>query len=147
MAAAGLAGCGSSAPQPGDIAENYMSAVAVGNYSGACSMLTPRARAALVSAKARRHSCEFVFRHCIHIDTLALKRDQTQLLFADIEPVIHGAHSSVAVSGTAVAHELRRLTMVRVRGSWRIVGAGRALSRCRVGRGRRTRKSAAPGIP
>jgi hypothetical protein len=107
-----------------------MAAVAEGNYTGACSSLAPSARRVLIASRHGR-SCQTVFRRCIPVDPLALKRDQSQLLFADILPVIHGDHSSVQVSGTEVARELRSLTMVRSRGSWRITGPGRALSRCR----------------
>lgn len=115
-----------------------MAAVAEGNYASACSMLTLSARSRLITSVARRRTCQVAFRRCIPVNPLALKRDQSQLLFADVLTAIHGHHSSVRVSGTEVARELRRLTLVRVHGNWQITGPGRALSRCRPGRGRRT---------
>lgn len=131
--AASLAGCGgSSAPTPGDIAQNFMTAIGEVNYAGACGMITAPARRALSASVDPRHGCVAIFKRCIHINPLALKRDQQQLLFASVLPHVTGRHATVAVGGTAVARELRRLGMVHTRRGWQITGPGRALTRCRV---------------
>lgn len=135
LMATGLTGCGgSSAPTPGDIAQNYMTAIGQVNYASACGMITRPARHALSASVAPRHGCVAIFKRCIHVNPLALKRDQQQLLFAEVLPTISGRHASVSVGGTAVARELRRLTLLRTRKGWQITGPGQALSRCRARR-------------
>jgi hypothetical protein len=140
LVALGLAGCGgSSAPTPGDIAQNYMTAIGQVNYASACAMLTGPARHALSASVAPHRGCVAIFKRCIHVNPLALKRDQQQLLFAEVLPTITGRHASVAVGGTAVARELKRLTMLHTKKGWQITGPGRDLSRCRALRRRHSR--------
>lgn len=138
--ALGLSGCGSSGPVPGDAVQSYLGDLADGNYTAACGMLSGSARAALVAAKGGRHRCQAIYRHCLPSDPAALKRDQTQLLFDDVQSFVRGPRARAVVKGTAVAREVKRVTLVRHRYRWLLVFPGVALRDCRYhARGRRLR--------
>jgi hypothetical protein len=136
--AIGAGGCGSTNPVPGDAVQSYLSDLAEGNYTAACGMLSDSARSALVTAKHSRHGCPAIYRHCLPSDPAALRRDQTQLLFDSMQSFITGQHARALVGGTAVAREIRRVTLVRHRYRWLLVYPGRALQRCHY-RGARRR--------
>jgi hypothetical protein len=133
-----LGGCASSAPVPGNAVQSYLNDLAAGNYTAACGMLSGAARSALVATRGRhgQHGCPAIYRHCLPSNAAALKRDQTQLLFDNVQSFVDGSHARAVVKGTAVAREVRRVTLLRHRYRWFVVFPGRALERCRV-RGRR----------
>jgi hypothetical protein len=131
--AIGPGGCGNSSPVPADAVQSYLNNLAEGNYTAGCGMLADTARSALVAAKGGRHPCQVIYRHCLRSDPAALKRDQTQLLFDDVQSFISGAHARAVVNGTAVAREVRRVTLIRHRDRWFLVFPGVALQRCRYG--------------
>jgi hypothetical protein len=137
----GLGGCGSSNPVPGDAVQSYLSDLAEGNYTAGCGMLADSARSALIAAKGGRHPCQVIYRHCLPSDPEALKRDQTQLLFDDVQSFISGSHARAVVRGTAVAREVRRVTLIRHGYRWFLVFPGVALQRCRYGSRARTSRS------
>lgn len=132
-ASVGLGGCGASGPTPYDSVQNYLSVLAEGDYAKACAMLTGGARHAL-RVRIRRRSCPAIFRHCLPSNALALKHDQSQLLYAEVRPAVHGRHAVVTTSGTSVAREIRRVGLIERRGQWVITAPGQALRRCRIRR-------------
>jgi hypothetical protein len=132
-AGAALGGCGNSAPTPYDSVQSYLSVLAEGDYTKACAMLTGGARHAL-QARLRHRSCRAIYQHCLPSDALALKHDQSQLLYAEVRPVVHGRHAVVDTSGTSVAREIRRVSLTERRGRWVITAPGQALRRCRIRR-------------
>lgn len=134
--AVALSGCGSSAPAPEDAVQTYLSDLAEGNYSAACGMLSGDARSALIATHGGHHQCEAIYRQCLPSDPATLKRDQTQLVFDDIQTFITGAHARSIVHGTAVAREIKRVTLLRHRYRWFLVFPGVALRRCRHASGR-----------
>lgn len=129
--ALGLTGCGSSGPVPGDAVQSYLSDLGEGNYAAACGELAPGARIALIAAKGSHQSCQAIYRHCLPSNPAARRRDQTQLLFDSIQSFIRGSHARAIVKGTAVAREIKRLTLRRHRYRWFIVFPGDALRDCR----------------
>ncbi len=139
--AIGVGGCGSSSPVPEDAVQTYLSDLADGNYTAACGMLSEGARSALIAAKGGRHPCQVIYRHCLPSDPQALRRDQTQLLFDSVQSFIRGSHARAVVKGTAVAREVRRVTLVRHRYRWLLVFPGDALRACRYDGRRRGRRS------
>ena len=130
------AGCGSSAPTPGEIAQNYVNALAQGNYASACAQLGRRAEATLVRRYGARVPCRAVLAHCLPNQAAVAKRDQTQLLFATVVTRISGRHAYVQLSGTAVARRIKQVTLTRRHGSWQLTSYGRGLSSCRAGAAR-----------
>jgi hypothetical protein len=132
-----LAGCGSSAPTPGDIAENYVNTLASGDYASACGLLGGHAREALLRAYGARATCSQVFAHCLPNQATNLNQDQSQLLFANENISVTGHHASVAVSGTAVARRVKKVTLIEHKGNWQLNSYGTGLSHCRAHRSRR----------
>jgi hypothetical protein len=127
--AAALAACGNAnVVTPVEAAQNYVFAVAEGNYPGACALLAPGTRVALTSA--RRWSCPTLFLRCLPTPSTALSHDQAQLLYANADLQVSGRHAAVTLSGTAVARAARRVTLVEQHGRWLLSSPGRAIARC-----------------
>ena len=140
--AAGVAGCGSTAPQPYDVVYAYLGQIAEGNYASACNQLDPHTREALLTALGGRIGCPQVFRRCLPSYALNLSRDQTQLFYATILVTVHHRRADVIVRGTAVSRALKRVTLRDERGTWRLTSWGAALDRCPRHPPRRTSRPA-----
>lgn len=133
MLAAGLlAGCGTFPPSPQETAQNYISQIADGNFSGACALLDAQARAALIHDLGPGRSCTAVLAHCLPSSATVLKRNQTQLLFTDVQGTVTAHTATLTVGGTAVAREIGQVTLRKRRdGNWQLTSYGKALKGCR----------------
>ena len=146
----GFAGCGSTSPPPGpyNVVSNYLSQIAEGNYSSACGLLDSGARDALVKRMGSKTSCSELFIRCLPSKATRITRDQSQLLYATIEVTTHHHQAQVTVAGTAVARAIKRVTLAKERGTWRLTSYGHALQRCprREHRLRAARRSARAAV-
>jgi hypothetical protein len=128
---AGLAGCGnSSVLSPVEVTQNYVYAIAEGNYSGACALLDPHTRETLVSWAGADVSCPRLFARCLRSTSTVLRHDQAQLLYANVDLQVSGSRADVRLSGTAVARAAREVTLVERHTQWRLTSPGRAITRC-----------------
>jgi hypothetical protein len=128
-----ISACGEAANPPIDIVQNYLNALGGGEYATACGMVDGQALDALVRAKHVRISCAKLFRRCLPNRSIVLKSDQTQLLYADINVTLsdHGKVANADTSATAVATELKHVTLKHEHGVWRFTWFGRAIEACR----------------
>lgn len=127
-----VAGCGASAPSPVDTAvQHYLNALAEGNYSSACALLDRRTRDSLLKSKGSRTTCSSVYTRCLPDDAQRLNQDQSQLLFATVQVSIDGPRAAAAVSGTAVARAIKKVTLAKEHGRWKLTSYGKGLHRCR----------------
>lgn len=129
---AAVAGCESNSAPPGpyDVVSNYLTQIAEGNYSNACGLLDTGARDALIRKMGSRTSCSHLFVRCLPSNATNIKRDQSQLLFANIQVVSHRKTADVTVGGTAVARAIRQVTVAKERGTWKLTSYGHALTQC-----------------
>lgn len=119
-------GCGSSPPSPGEIAEDYVTAIADGNYSNACALLDRRARERLRGSMRSSAGCAPLLRRCLPTRATVLRRDQLQLFYANVDVRIAGPRATVRTSGTAVANRIGEVTLAKRRGRWALTSYGRA---------------------
>ena len=138
LVVAWVAGCGGSGPVPSDPVQNYLSALAEGNYGGACTQLDSRARASLLGLQGTRSSCTKVFTRCLPNSAIAPKKDQSQLLYATVAVNQNGPKADAIVSGTAVARAVKEVTLAEESGTWKLTSYGRGLTGC-PGKGRHRR--------
>jgi hypothetical protein len=137
-AIAGLSGCGNAnVVTPSEVAQNYMFAVAEGNYPGACAMLQARARARLTASA--HSSCPQLFAHCLPRELTSLSHDQAQLFYANTDLQVSGHRADVRLSGPAVTRSVKEVTLIDQHHHWRLTSPGRAIRRC-VGRLERRRR-------
>jgi len=129
--AVATAGCGTPPPSPATIAENYVNALAGGNYAGACAILSGGAQRELRAAMKSSAGCAALLARCLPTQETNLEHDQVQLFYSNVDQRIIGSRATVATSGTAVANRVRRLRMVRRRGAWQLISYGQ--ERCRSG--------------
>lgn len=128
---AALAACGNqNIVTASDVAGSYVYAVAEGNYPGACALLTPATRGALLAARPTHGGCPALLRRCLPSRFHHASGDQSQLLYASTDETIHGDHASVVLSATPAAQATRHVTLVRTHGRWRLTSPGAAIARC-----------------
>jgi hypothetical protein len=133
-----IAGCGQGQPSPGEIAQNYVTAIAEGNYAGACGSLDGHARSVLERSMKSHAGCAELLARCLPTNASVLGKDQAQLFYANVETSTFGSRATVRTSGTAVAKRIREVTLAKEQGHWRLTTYGEV--RCRlVGHGRGTR--------
>jgi hypothetical protein len=132
--AACAAGCGSYPPSPSQIAQDYVSAIAEGNYAGACAILGRPARESLSAFTRSSASCPTLLRRCLPTQAAVLRRDQVQLFYANVSVTTAGSTASVRTSGTAAANRIRELTLAKNGARWELTSYGRV--RCPRSRGR-----------
>lgn len=125
-----LAACGSNAPSPYEIVNDYLNTLAEGDYPSACAMLTARARAAMSAATGVRGTCVTVLARCLPNHALVLKEDQSQLFYANVSVTTQGSIARAAVSGTAVANAIRKVGLQKTRAGWTLSSSGSGLNRC-----------------
>jgi hypothetical protein len=134
LAVLALAGCGVTPPSPAELAGNtvqkYMNALAAGYYTKACSVLNGRTRASLGGPPGSRITCEKVLARCLPYNATVAKRDQSQLLYANVQVRIEHSKARADVSGTAVARKIREVTLAHEGGSWQLTSYGTALKGC-----------------
>ena len=128
-----VSACGTAPNPPIDIVQNYLNALGAGDYATACGMLDGQALEALIRTKHVRISCAGLLRRCLPNRSIVLKSDQTQLLYADINVTLsdHGRIADADTSATAVATELKHVTLKHEHGVWKFTGFGRAIEACR----------------
>jgi len=124
------AGCGQYAPSPGDTAQNYETALAEGNYKGACGYLDPSAKAALSHRLGSRATCPEAMARCLPYQATIPQKDQSQLLFATILVSEHRSHASATLNGTAVANAIRQVSLLRKGAGWILTSYGRGFTAC-----------------
>jgi hypothetical protein len=132
--AALLVGCGQSQPSPGEIAQNYVTAIAEGNYAGACGELDNRAVEALQGSMRSHAGCATLLARCLPTNASVLQKDQAQLFYANVEIATAGPNATVRTSGTAVARKIREVRLAKEQGRWQLTTYGEV--RCRAGHGR-----------
>jgi hypothetical protein len=132
VVAALAAGCGSGSSPPGpyDVVSNYLTQIAEGNYANACGLLDSGARDALIRKMGSRTTCSKLFVRCLPSQATNISRDQAQLLFATILVETHRRRANVTVAGTAVARAIKRVSLAKERGTWKLTSYGDALQRC-----------------
>lgn len=128
-----LAGCGDAPNPPIAFVQNYLNALGGGEYTSACGMLDGQAFAALTRAKHTHTSCATLFRRCLPNQALLSKKDQTQLLYANINVSLsdNGRVANADTSATRVATELKHVTLKHEHGTWKFTGFGQAIEACR----------------
>ncbi len=128
-----LAGCGDAPNPPIAIVQNYLNALGGGEYNSACGMVDNQAFAALARTKHVHMSCATLFRLCLPHQSLQLKKDQTQLLYANINVALSdkGTVANADTSATPVATELKHVTLRHEHGIWKFTGFGQAIEACR----------------
>lgn len=131
-AMAALAGCGggSGPPGPYNAVSNYLSQIAEGNYANACGLAVTGVRDALIKRMGSRTSCSKLFVQCLPSKATNIRRDQSQLLYATILVATHHHKADATVAGTAVARAIKRVTLAKERGTWKLTSYGDALRRC-----------------
>jgi hypothetical protein len=135
--AAGTAGCNTPPPGPAAIGQNYVNAIAAGNYAGACAILSADAQRGLRAAMKSSAGCPALLARCLPTQETKLNRDQVQLFYSTVEQRVAGSHATVATSGTSVADRVKQLSLVRRRGVWELTSYGE--ERCRAGHASRAR--------
>ena len=141
-----LAACGQGGVTASDVVNNYMYALAEGNYAGACALPAPGTRDVLQRSHGGRMSCEKLVARCLPNQVTRASHDQSQLLYATVLLTHYRGGMQASVSGTAVAKVTRTVTVDQHRGRWEPTAPGKAISRCRlkprdhrVGSGKRKR--------
>ena len=114
---------------PVEVAQNYVNAVAEGYYAGACAMLDPPARAAVLASTGSHLSCPALLARCLPARSHASK-DQSQLLYVNTTLAVHGRRAQVTLSGLAVARAIKRVTLTDERAGWLMTSPGVAVTRC-----------------
>jgi hypothetical protein len=132
--AAFLVGCGQSQPSPGEIAQNYVTAIAEGDYVSACGALDGHAREMLHASMRSRAGCATLLARCLPTNASVLQNDQAQLFYATVETASDGPNATVRTSGTAVARKIHEVRLAKERGRWQLTTYGEV--KCRAGRGR-----------
>jgi hypothetical protein len=128
-----LYGCGEAPNPPIAIVQNYLNALGGGEYNTACGMVDGQSLQTLMRIKHVHMSCATLFKRCLPNRSLALKRDQTQLLYANINVSLSdkGAVADADTSATTVASELKHVTLKHEHGVWKFTALGRAIEACR----------------
>jgi hypothetical protein len=127
----GLAGCGNAnVVTPSDVTQNYVDAIAEGNYPGACKLLAAPTRAALVATARTHEGCTALLGRCLPSKIRVSAADQSQLLYVNIDIQTSGPMAQGTLSGLPVARAIKRVTLVRQRGRWRLTTPGQAVTRC-----------------
>jgi hypothetical protein len=127
----GVAACGSAnVVTPSDVTQNYVDAIAEGNYPGACALLEPHTRAALVASARTRQKCAALLDRCLPNSIRVSASDQSQLLYVTIDIQTSGRKAQGTLSGLPVARAIKRVTLIRQRGRWRLTTPGQAITRC-----------------
>jgi hypothetical protein len=127
----GVSACGdANVVTPSEVTQNYVDAVAEGNYQGACSLLEPHTRAAVVASARTHESCPALLNRCLPNKIEVSAADQSQLLYVTIDIQTSGRRAQGTLSGLPVARAIKRVTLVRQRGRWRLTTPGQTVSRC-----------------
>jgi len=126
-----VSACGESTViTPNEVAQNYVAAIAEGNFVGACAMIEPHARADLLAATKTRISCPALFARCLPVSSQAASGDQSQLFYANVLLATSGDRAQATLSRTPAADAARRVSMLDTRKGWVLTTPGHAVTRC-----------------
>ena len=133
-----IAGCGTYIASPGQVVQGYEQALATGGYASACNFLTPKTRAVLAKA-AKTSNCAAAIARCLPDNAIIPKKDQSQLLYANVVATQHGRTAEVTINGNPVANAIRKVSLVTKPGGWILTSYGQGLTACRKPHRRRRR--------
>jgi hypothetical protein len=119
-----LYGCGNFPPSPGEVTQNYVNAIAEGEYGSACAMLDGAAQDRLKRAMHSNDSCAALLARCLPSNAAQLSKDQAQLFYANTLSSVDGDSATVKTNGTAVADRIRAVTLVKQKGNWVLTSYG-----------------------
>ncbi len=125
LAGALLSGCGHFPPSPGQITQNYVNAIAGGDYASACALLDAGAQAALKRSMRSTETCSALLARCLPSNASQLEKDQAQLFYSNVVTSVSGSKATVKTSGTAVANRIREVTLAKQKGQWMLTSYGR----------------------
>lgn len=126
-----VAACGdSNVVTPGDVAQNYVSALANGTYGGACAQFDAHTRAVLLTSAGSHVTCARLLSNCLPAKFKALASDQSQLLYATADVQQEGERAQVSLSGTAIGRATKQVTLRQERGRWLLTSPGDVVTRC-----------------
>jgi hypothetical protein len=126
-----IAACGNAnVVTASDVTQSYVDAIAEGNYPAACSLLEPHTRAAEVASARTHQSCPALLDRCLPNNIKVSAADQSQLFYVTIDLQTSGRKAEGTLSGLPVARAVKRVTLVRQRGRWRLTTPGVAVTRC-----------------
>lgn len=120
-----LSACGQTGPTAVDAVQNYVSALAEGNFASACTGLDQHAKASLRTVMRSQQSCAVLLSRCFPNRSTVLKQDQTQLLYGTVQMNLHGARGYALTGGTEVAKEVKKVNLTSVKGEWKLDSYGR----------------------
>jgi hypothetical protein len=127
----GVSACGdANVVTASDVTQNYVDAVAEGNYPRACSLLEPHTRAAVVASARTHGGCAALLDRCLPNKIEVSAADQSQLLYVTIDIQTSGEKAQGTLSGLPVARAIKRVTLARQRGRWRLTTPGQTVTRC-----------------
>ena len=125
------AGCGNSnVVSPSEVAQKYLYAIAEGYFPGACALLDQHTRETLVSVTRSRGGCSTLLARCVPKQSTALRRDASQLLYANVDLSVHGSRADARLSGIPAAKAAQEVTLVDEHGQWRLITPGKNIARC-----------------
>ena len=125
LVAAAVSGCGQGGPTAVDAVQNYVSALAEGNFASACAGLDEHAQASLMRFMRSQKSCATLLPRCFPSRTTVLSQDQTQLLYGTVQINLHGTRGSALTAGTVVAKEVKEVNLISVKGLWELDSYGK----------------------
>jgi hypothetical protein len=112
-----------------DVVQSYISSIAEGNFTGACSQLDAHARSALGKASGSARPCRVLLARCFPDQATKLKSDQTQLLYATVDISTHGSRATAVTGNTQVAKAVKVVSLIQQHGQWKLDSYGK--ERCR----------------
>jgi hypothetical protein len=125
LAAATVSACGQTGPTAVDAIQNYIGAVAEGNFASACGELDARAQHSLMRFMRSHQSCPVLLARCFPNRATLLRKDQTQLLYATVQINLHGSRGEALTGGTQVAKSVKEVGVISRRGQWKLDSYGK----------------------
>lgn len=125
LAACAVSACGQGGPTAVDAVQNYVSAVAEGNFGSACAELDHHAQAALASFMRSPKSCAALLARCFPSQATQIAKDQTQLLYATVQINLHGSKGDALTGGTTVAKAVKEVGVISRKGQWELDSYGK----------------------
>ncbi len=89
-------------------------------------MLDSRTRA---SMGGEAH-CRTLLSRCLPYNAQVAKRDQSQLLYANVDVRVTHSHADATVSGTTVARAIKEVSLAKEGRQWVLTSYGKAITGC-----------------
>jgi hypothetical protein len=74
--------------------------------------------------------CRAILSRCLPYNAQVAKRDQSQLLYANVDVHVSHSHADALVSGTAVARAVKEVSLAKEGRQWVLTSYGKALTGC-----------------